>query len=46
MASRLLGQGHSLETIQLMLGHAVLECVDPYLEAPKERLRQAFIDAL
>ncbi|WP_219118483.1 site-specific integrase [Janthinobacterium sp. UMAB-56] len=46
MASRLLEQGHSLETIQLMLGHANLECVDPYLEAPKERLRQAFIDAL
>ena len=46
MASRLLAQGHDLETIQLMLGHADLECVDPYLEVSKERLRQAFADVL
>lgn len=46
MASRLLGQGHEIEDIQLMLGHADLECVDPYLEVPKERLRQAFADVL
>ncbi|PWF45088.1 tyrosine-type recombinase/integrase [Massilia glaciei] len=42
MASRLLAQDHDLDTIQLMLGHADLECVDPYLEVSKERLRQAF----
>ncbi len=46
MASRLLGQDHDLDTIQLMLGHADLECVDPYLEVSQERLRQAFADAL
>lgn len=46
MASRLLAQGHDLDTIQLMLGHADLECVDPYLEVSKERLRQAFADVL
>ncbi|QBE66335.1 tyrosine-type recombinase/integrase [Pseudoduganella lutea] len=46
MASRLLEQGHGIETLQLMLGHAELECVDPYLEVSKERLRQAFADVL
>lgn len=46
MASRLLAQDHDLNTIQLMLGHTDLECVDPYLEVSKERLRQAFADVL
>lgn len=46
MASRLLAQDHDLDTIQLILGHADLECVDPYLEVSKERLRQAFADVL
>ena len=40
IASRLLAQGHDLETIQLMLGHADLDCVDPYVEVTKERLMQ------
>jgi integrase/recombinase XerD len=46
MASRLLGQGHSLETLQLMLGHAELDHVDPYLQVDKKKLRQAFADVL
>ena len=46
MASRLLAQDHDLDTIQLMLGHADLESVDPYLEVSKERLRQAFVEVL
>jgi len=46
MASRLLAQGHDLETIQLMLGHAELDHIDPYLEVSNERLRQAFADVL
>lgn len=46
MASRLLAQGHDLATIQLMLGHATIECVDPYLDVSKERLRQAFADVI
>ncbi len=46
MASRLLGQGHDIEDIQLMLGHADIECVDPYLEVSKETLRQAFADVI
>ncbi|WP_454776805.1 tyrosine-type recombinase/integrase [Janthinobacterium tructae] len=46
MASRLLEQGHSLETLQLLLGHADLDHVDPYLEVDNKKLRQAFIDVL
>lgn len=46
MASRLLALNHDLDTIKLMLGHADIECVDPYLEVSKERLRQAFADVL
>ena len=46
MASRLLAQGHDLDTIQLMLGHADIECVDPYLEIDKKKLRQAFVDVI
>lgn len=46
MASRLLAQDHDLETIQFMLGHADLECVDPYLEVSQERLRQVFANVL
>lgn len=46
MASRLLAQGRDLDDIQLMLGHADLECMDPYLEVSKERLRQAFAEVL
>lgn len=37
MAARLLPQDHSLDTIQLMLGHE-LECVDPYLEVSEKPL--------
>ena len=44
MASRLLAQGHGLDTVQLMLRHAGLDHVDPYLEVDKKRLRQAFAD--
>ncbi|MDM5182182.1 tyrosine-type recombinase/integrase, partial [Massilia sp. DJPM01] len=46
MASRLLDQGHSLETIQLMLGHADIDHVDPYLQVSKETLRRAFAEVL
>lgn len=46
MASRLLDQGHDLETIQLMLGHAELDHVDPYLQVDKKTLRQAFAEVL
>ncbi|WP_223470917.1 tyrosine-type recombinase/integrase [Massilia soli] len=46
MASRLLAQGHGLGTVQLMIGHAELDHVDPYLEVDKKRLRQAFADVL
>ena len=45
MASRLLGQGHSLETLQLMLGHE-LDHVNPYLQVDKKKLRQAFADVI
>lgn len=46
MASRLLEQGHSIETLQLMLGHAELEHVDRYLQVSKEILRRAFAEVL
>lgn len=35
-ASRLLAQGHSIETVQLLLGHAELDHVAPYLEVPRQ----------
>lgn len=46
MASRLLDQGHSLETLQLMLGHAERDHVDPYLQVSKDTLRRAFAGVL
>lgn len=46
MATRLLVQGHDLETLQLMLGHADLDHLDPYLQVSKEKLRRAFADVL
>lgn len=46
MASRLLDQGHDLETLRQMLGHAELNHVDPYLQVDKKKLRQAFADVL
>jgi integrase/recombinase XerD len=46
MASRLLDQGHDLETLQLMLGHAELDHLDPYLQVSKEKLRRAFAEVL
>jgi integrase/recombinase XerD len=46
MASRLLDQGHSLETLQLMLGHTELDHVDPYLQVDKKKLRQAFAEVI
>lgn len=46
MASRLLGQGHALETLQLMLGHSELNHVAPYLQVDKRILRRAFLEVL
>lgn len=46
MASRLLDQGHDLKTLQLMLGHAELDHLDPYLQVSKEKLRRAFAEVL
>jgi integrase/recombinase XerD len=46
VALRLLDQGHDLETLQLMLGHAQLDHLDPYLQVSKEKLRRAFAEVL
>lgn len=46
MATRLLEQGNDLETLQLMLGHADLNHVDPYLAVSKKVLRTAFMEVL
>ena len=40
-ASRLLTQGHTIETVQLLLGHAELDHVAPYLEVSRQDLHAA-----
>ena len=40
-ASRLVSQGQSLETVQLLLGHAHLDHVAPYLETTSKERRDA-----
>jgi len=40
-ASRLLAQGHSVETVQLLLGHAELDHIAPYLEVSVKEQREA-----
>lgn len=42
-ASRLLGQGHSIETVQLLLGHAHLDHVAPYLEVARKARHEAMM---
>lgn len=46
MASRLIAQGQSVETVQLLLGHAELDHVRPYLEVDQRVLAQMFHDVL
>lgn len=41
-ASRLLAAGESLETVQVLLGHADLDHVEPYLEVSEDTLREMF----
>lgn len=40
-ASRLLARGHSIETVQILLGHAHLDHVSPYLEVTSREAREA-----
>lgn len=40
-ASRLLAQGHSLDTVQLLLGNSHLDHVSPYLEVSARDRREA-----
>lgn len=40
-ASRLVANGHSLETVQILLGHAHLDHVSPYLDVTKRDRREA-----
>ena len=42
MASRLIQQGEDVETIQLLLGHAELDHVRPYLQVSQKRLDEMF----
>lgn len=42
VASGLLTNGHSVETVQLLLGHAELDHVMPYLEVSQKTLRKMF----
>jgi site-specific recombinase XerD len=46
MASRLIVQGHSVETVQQLLGHAELDLMRPYLQVSAERLEEMFADVL
>ncbi len=39
--SRLVVQGHSLDTVQLLLGHSHLDHVSPYLEVFDWKQREA-----
>lgn len=45
-ASNLVEQGHDIETVQQLLGHAELEHVRPYLAVYDKKLRQMFCDVL
>ncbi|WP_260436595.1 tyrosine-type recombinase/integrase [Burkholderia sp. Bp9004] len=40
-ASRLLASGHPLETVQILLGHAHLDHVSPYLDVSDRDRREA-----
>jgi integrase/recombinase XerD len=40
-ASRLVAQGHSLETVQILLGHSHLDHIAPYLDVSQRELREA-----
>jgi integrase/recombinase XerD len=42
MASRLIQQGADVETVQLLLGHAKLDHVRPYLQVSQKRLEEMF----
>jgi integrase/recombinase XerD len=46
MASRLIEQGHPVETVQLLLGHAELDHVRPYLQVSQKRLEMMFESVL
>ncbi|WAG17867.1 site-specific integrase (plasmid) [Burkholderia gladioli] len=45
-ASNLVEQGHDIETVQQLLGHAELDHVLPYLAVSDRKLRQMFCDVL
>jgi site-specific recombinase XerD len=44
--SNLVQQGHDIETVQQLLGHAELDHVLPYLAVSERRLRQMFCEVL
>ncbi|WP_250532369.1 tyrosine-type recombinase/integrase [Caballeronia sp. ATUFL_F1_KS39] len=41
VGSRLVALGHSLDTVQLLFGHAELDHVAPYVELSDQELRDA-----
>jgi site-specific recombinase XerD len=44
MASRLIAQGHAVETVQQLLGHAELDPVRPYLQVSQKKLEEMFMN--
>lgn len=45
-ASNLLRKGASLDTVQILLGHAELDHVMPYLEVQPDKLREMFSEVI
>ena len=46
MASRLIQRGAAVETVQLLLRHAELDHVRPYLQVSSKKLVQMFAEVL
>lgn len=46
MASRLIQQGEDVETVQLLLGHAELDHVRPYLQVSSKRVEEMLTTVL
>ncbi|WP_229505814.1 hypothetical protein [Massilia genomosp. 1] len=42
MASRLLAQGHEIDTLMLILGHGDIDACQPHLEISKPKLMLMF----
>jgi site-specific recombinase XerD len=46
LATRLVGQGHDIQTVQRLLGHAHLDHTDDYLDCNEATLKEMFSTAI